>query len=892
MGDPSERRSDDERRIRLTLERERVLQRVTQGLARDRTVQQMAETVLDGVDIFGAMSIYVGAVDHAAGVIERLASRGLPEETIATFASIPLDAAAPIAEAARTGATVTVSARADIEARFPSRAALVGPIGIHAIVVQPVLTGEQVGACISLAYDRPHRPRDEELTLLETLARLFGQAIERAHAYEAEIATRGALERAMSRLSRLQAVTASLTPQLRRDEIAATILEQARSALRADAVGLFLPDGVGGLFALGKIPDDEGWDGATTLRQDSPLAIAEAFRTGHTVWVPTQGEWRRRYPSAPTDYHSGAAAVLAVPLVVEGEARGVLGLLFRREHALGKDERRLATTIGHHAAQALERARLYESERQLAERTAELQRIAGALAAAATPAAIAEVVEGAGLGTLGAVSTSVAMVEADGLHIRIFGRHPGEDDVVALEPASSHPGVEAIQTRGPVVVRDTDRDPDPHLPTAGGERSWVGLPLLTDREAIGFVTFGFAGEPPTEGPALEALRVLAAQTAQAMDRARLFAMEHEVARVLQESLMPPSRVESPTFEVSTRYQPGADHLEVGGDWFDVMHLPGDRLGIAVGDVVGRGLHAAAAMGQLRSALSALALQDVGPIRVMDALEAFAERTTGAQLATVVYGELDPDTGEFRFCSAGHPPPLLEHDGEVQVLEGGRSPLLAAGGDGVRPDHVVRVPPGGTIVLYSDGLVERRGETFDRGIQRLGRALRATTELELEERADEILGRLLDGVDRDDDVALLCVRRASDADRCFRAWIPPQAAALGGLRHRVDAWLRLRCLTDEDVESAVLALNEAAANAIEHGAHDGGGGEIVVTIELRDEDLEMRVHDRGRWRERPSAEGRGRGLVLMHALMDDVQVERANGGTTVTLRRRVSDGRRS
>ncbi|MGZ4133174.1 MAG: SpoIIE family protein phosphatase, partial [Actinomycetota bacterium] len=312
-------------------------------------------------------------------------------------------------------------------------------------------------------------------------------------------------------------------------------------------------------------------------------------------------------------------------------------------------------------------------------------------------------------------------------------------------------------------------------------------------------------------------------------------------------------------------------------------------GIAVGDVVGRGLDAAAAMGQLRSALRALALQDVGPIRVMDALESFAERTTGAQLATVVYGELDPDTGEFRFCSAGHPPPLLEHEGEVQVLEGGRSPLLAVGGDGPRPDHVVRVPPGGTIVLYTDGLVERRSESFDRGIQRLGRALRATTELDLEARADEILGRLLDGVDRDDDVALLCVRRASDADRCFRARIPPRAGALSGLRHRADAWLRLRCLTDDDVDAAVLALNEAAANAIEHGA---SGGEIVVAIEVRGEDLEMRVHDRGRWQERPSAGDRGRGLLLMRALMDDVQVERADGGTTVTLRRRVSEERRS
>lgn len=400
------------------------------------------------------------------------------------------------------------------------------------------------------------------------------------------------------------------------------------------------------------------------------------------------------------------------------------------------------------------------------------------------------------------------------------------------------------------------------------------------------MTFGFADEAPTEGAGFDALRALAAQTSQAMDRARLFAMEHEVARVLQASLLPPPRAESPTFEVSTRYEPGADHLEVGGDWFEVVHLPGDRIGVAVGDVVGRGLNAAAAMGQLRSALHALALQDVGPIRVLDALESFAEQTSGAQLCTVVYGELDPDTGEFRFCSAGHPPPLLEHGGKVQVLEGGRSPLLAAGGTGPRPDHVVRIPPGAMLVLYTDGLVERRGESFDRGIQRLGRALRATTSLDLEERTDEVIARLLDGVERDDDVALLCVRRAADADRTFRAWVPAEPAALGRLRHRADAWLRLRCLTDDDVDAVVLALNEAVANAIEHGASDEGP--VAVEIDVRGDDLEMTVRDRGRWQDRASLDERGRGFLLMRALMDEVDVDRAAGGTTVKLRRHVAE----
>jgi serine/threonine-protein kinase RsbW len=870
------------------LERERALHRVTQALARDRTVPQMAESVLDGIELFDAPKILVAGVDTTGGQIVPLAHRGFPgDDDIDAYARLPLDGDAPLAEAARTGDRVELSSRDDVVVRFPARLPILERLGIEATVVQPVAIEGRPVAVIALSFERPRRIDEEERALLDTLATLLGGALERAEAYQAEIDARANLERAMSRLGRLQSVTASLTPQLRTDEIAATILRQVRSAFDADGAGLFVPDGEGGLEALGLLGGGHGWDGADDVREDSPLAIADAFRSGHPVWVPSQAEWRRRYPMAPPDYHRGAGAVFAIPLVVEDERRGVLGLLFRREHALGRDERRLATTIGQQAAQALERARLYDSERRLARRNARFQEVAASLAAAATPVAIGEVLAGPGARAVDAVSCLVGVLEPDGQAVRLLGGHAGRDEAVPLEPDSPWPGVASIATRGQVVVADpAARARYPAVTDGGGEGAWIALPLLTGTGAIGFVQFGFADEAAIAAASIDSLRTMAAQAAQAMDRARLFAMEHEVALVLQESLLPPSQTASPTFEVATRYQPGAEHLEVGGDWFEVVHLDGDRLAIAVGDVVGRGLNAAAAMGQLRSAVRALALQNLGPIGVLDALEAFAGRTPGTEMSTVVYGELDPDTGEFRFASAGHLPPLLESDESVEVLEGGRSPLLTVPADGPRPDHVVRIPPGATLVLYTDGLVERRGEVIDRGIQRLSRALRATATEEPEARIDELLDRMLGGVERDDDVAIVCVRRAPDAERRFRAWVPPEPSALAGLRHRLDAWLRLRCLSDDDVDAVVLAVNEAVANAIEHGRAERA--RVVVEAEIDELVLRATVRDRGRWLDRPSDPDRGRGLLLMEALMDEVAVDRSPEGTTLTLRRRVTE----
>ncbi|MEP6757875.1 MAG: GAF domain-containing protein [Actinomycetota bacterium] len=878
--------------LERSLVRERALQAITQGLARDRTTNEMAETLLESLDLLGASMGYVGAIEDGDAVL--LASRGYPTASMEWIQRVPV-AGGPLADAVARSAPVELASREELVARYPDRISTAEALGIHASVVLPVEVNGELVAIIAINYSAPHRLQQREWDLLDAITGSFAQALDRARADEAELTTRTTLERTLSRLGRLQSVTAALTPRLRADEVAETIVAQVMQSLGATTVALFVPGGelLTPIARHGKT--DSVWDGADRIDRDAPLAVAEAFRTGQTVWIPTREEWRRRFRDAPATYHHRSGSVLAVPLVTEGEAvLGVLGLLFRRENALDRQERQLATTMGQHAAQALERAQLFESERHLAERATRMQEVAAAFAAATTMNEVAEVLVGVGARLLQARSATVGVVDADGKDQRVLRRSGAADLLDAarcIEAGIRWPGDDAIASRGLVHIRSLEqlraRYPGAIEDAVSDPCSWVTVPLLNDSGAIGFVHLSFDPPGPGETGSL-ALTTLVAQASQALDRARLFVQEQEVARVLQRSLLPRELTQTPAFSVSARYEPGAANLEVGGDWYDVIALSPNRLAIAIGDVVGRGLEAAAAMGQLRSALRALALQNLGPAAVLDGLEAFAERTPNAAMSTVVYGELDEDTGEFRYCCAGHPPPLLETAGKVDVLEEGRSPLLAAGATGRRAHASIHLAVGATLALYTDGLVERRGEVIDRGIQRLGRALSATAGLDLVSRTDEIVLRMLDGIDRDDDVALLCVCRAAVAADRFSVILEPDPAELAGLRAELGGWLRRGGLDETEIEPIVLATNEAVANAIEHGRR--GQHRVGVEAWTDPSSLTIEVRDRGAWREEPSAPERGYGLLLIRACMDTIAIERSTEGTTVRMQRAIGAAR--
>ncbi|MER6135175.1 SpoIIE family protein phosphatase [Streptomyces sp. NPDC001815] len=238
------------------------------------------------------------------------------------------------------------------------------------------------------------------------------------------------------------------------------------------------------------------------------------------------------------------------------------------------------------------------------------------------------------------------------------------------------------------------------------------------------------------------------------------ARSHEVAVTLQRAMLPGTTLPPRTF-AAVRYRPAASFLNVCGDWYDLIDLDTDRLAAAVGDVVGHGLEAAGVMGQLRGALSTAIRATGRPAAALTTLAQHAHTVEGALATTAVQAVIDRAGHTVTYSCAGHPPPLVAHtDGTVEALDAATDPPLGAGDDDApRCQATVEYAPGATLVLYTDGLIERRGEDIDQGLRRLGDSLRRHHALDPEPLADAVLADLLPaaGSGPDDDTALVVIR---------------------------------------------------------------------------------------------------------------------------------------
>jgi len=441
------------------------------------------------------------------------------------------------------------------------------------------------------------------------------------------------------------------------------------------------------------------------------------------------------------------------------------------------------------------------------------------------------------------------------------------------------------RTREPVIIDDLSRSPGLGADLAGhGISSALAVPLLLEDSVMGALVVGslFARTFTTADASL--LQVAADRAALAIERARLFEREHRIATQLQRALLPEGLPSVPGLRLAARYLPGGAGTEVGGDWYDALALPGGRLVLVMGDVAGRGVPAAATMGQLRSALRAYALDDVGPGEVLARLNRFQLLVGIDSMATVVLLELDPARGTARYANAGHPPPvLIGGDGEPQYLDGARSAPLGALEDACFAEAEIELRPGSTVVLYTDGLVERRGQSLDEGFSRLREALR-TGELEPEALCEAILGGTLGAATSDDDVTFVVANSPATLGSRVALSLPGDPDGLTSLRATLRRWLAEQEAGGSLAAEVTMAANEAVQNAIEH-AHGLGSEPFEIELERDGDEVIVCVRDRGRWRERPRDE-RGRGLPLMRALMDDVVVDPGPRGTTVTMRRKV------
>ncbi|MBO3749878.1 SpoIIE family protein phosphatase [Streptosporangiaceae bacterium NEAU-GS5] len=378
------------------------------------------------------------------------------------------------------------------------------------------------------------------------------------------------------------------------------------------------------------------------------------------------------------------------------------------------------------------------------------------------------------------------------------------------------------------------------------------------------------------------LALLAGPLGQGLHRVHQLDQQREAAMALQHAILGPSELPD---GFAVRYEPAGRPLEVGGDWYDIVPLAGEHVGIVVGDCVGRGLQAAVVMGQLRSACRALLLQDAGPAQVFTALDRFAALIPGARCTTAFCGILDTATGELVYSSAGHPPGILTHaDGTTVLLEGGRSTPLAVRPGHPRPEAHCVMPARSTLLLYTDGLVERRRRPLTDGIDAACATVQAGRSALIEDLASDVMAGLTPDGGFNDDVALLLYRQPAPLEVAF----PAESGQLAFVRSALRSWLTRCQLAPSLVQNVLVAAGEACANAIEHGHRNAPGETIRLRAVATGSDLHLTVADSGRWKH-PEPEAnphRGRGVALMRALMHKVTIHPGVAGTTVDIHARI------
>ena len=426
--------------------------------------------------------------------------------------------------------------------------------------------------------------------------------------------------------------------------------------------------------------------------------------------------------------------------------------------------------------------------------------------------------------------------------------------------------------------------PDPALGRLEIE-SLIGVPLQAENAVTGVVVVASVAPRRFSSEDLALLRLAADRVALAIEHARVYEREHKIAVTLQESLLPAKMPDVPGLRVAARYRPAASEADVGGDWFDVIPTPTGGLGLVMGDVAGKGLAAASMVSRLRAALRAYALEGHEPARVIEQLNRLVwTEARDSQMATLLYMVVEPGEGRVEWVNAGHPAPLLVNGREAPYyLQGASSVPL-----GVLPFpsyETVSAPmePGSSIVLFTDGLVERPGELIDDGMAKLAARVGEAPD-DPEAVCDHLLETLVPR-GATDDVAILMLRNLPVTDR-FRAEFETEPEALSQMRAMLRRWLRHADAADGEIAEITTACGEAATNAIEHAG--GGNAHFEISGHVAHREVEIDVRDFGRWRE-PREGDHGRGLSLMRALMDTVDVAPSPEGTTVRLRRRLKSG---
>jgi serine phosphatase RsbU (regulator of sigma subunit)/integral membrane sensor domain MASE1 len=445
------------------------------------------------------------------------------------------------------------------------------------------------------------------------------------------------------------------------------------------------------------------------------------------------------YLADPTAPDAGTGSTAALPLLTEVGALGYLGIWWAGPHEATAVEREYLRSMAETTSRALERARLREAERREHARVEALAELTRLLAAALTPEAIGEVVaDQVGKVVGGADALYLGVISEDGRRLAWIttagynGKVPRPSPDLAMDVPSA--ATDAARTGVPVIIRTpaeyAERYPGPDAAAivARGS-SWLAWPLRVDTAPVGAI--GLIWRHPQEFGAgqLAVVAAVADLVAQAQVRARVYADEHALAAVLQRAVMPTTVAVIPGLEIGASYRPTGTTRQVGGDWYDAMALPGQRAYLAVGDVVGHGLAAAEDMTQLRNAGRTLAIAGHQPASILEELARVTDWATSGKFATVAAAIIEPDVSLITYATAGHPPILIRRakTGTVEIPPPAEGPALCLPGDRDCPQYTqgqTGFDVGDILLMYTDGLIERRGEDLTDGIAQVAERLQA------------------------------------------------------------------------------------------------------------------------------------------------------------------------
>ncbi|HEY8467680.1 MAG TPA: SpoIIE family protein phosphatase [Solirubrobacterales bacterium] len=534
----------------------------------------------------------------------------------------------------------------------------------------------------------------------------------------------------------LHDVTAKLSRAVTPSDVVDVTVEHAVEAFGADAVAFGVRQNGEVRIAAsgGRHPERIARPESFPLEADEPMA--EAMRTRAPVWASESGNPTNGRSRGGEDW-GGSPAVIVLPLVAGDAALGALSVSFERPHEFDAEERALLFAASQQAAYALGRAQIYELERLDAERQAFLGEAGGLLAGSRDPRGTLVELSELSVRHLADFACAYLMDDAGELHVAAVAHsHPDlrarTSDLAEQLKAAPGDGIVGRVLDGAGELHGDspgkpwlDDDPAAHaIARSLDAHSLLVAPLRARDRALGALVLGAAAVTRRyDSPDLALAEDLGQRAGLAVANAQLFRREHEAAVTLQRALLPQGLPEIEGLEFAARYEPAAPGLQVGGDWYEVVSVDDGTVGLTIGDVAGRGLRAAAVMGRIRPALAAYVLDGHRPQEAVGRLDRLMRELADPVMTTIFHMQFDRSRACARFVRAGHPPALLRTpDGAVTELEGTGNPPVGVLSDVTYAEDEVAMPAGSLLLLYTDGLIERRDLDLREGLARLKRSL--------------------------------------------------------------------------------------------------------------------------------------------------------------------------